>query len=148
MFSRSKPEWEGLSGGEKKTVRDNKKQLSPFAQHDNVSQGNVTWSRTKHATKGEFNWIAKLLIRPWRVRAACNLYPCPRSFISPFFDHHFLLSLFPSSFFFLLVPSYFFPLKFVSWKNKENPWNQDTCYNRRTVWIMDSHYYPTHNSAS
>lgn len=23
-------------------VRDNKKQLSPFAQHDNVSQGNVT----------------------------------------------------------------------------------------------------------
>lgn len=42
MFSRSKPELEGLSGREKKTVRDNKKQLSPFAQHDNVSQGNVT----------------------------------------------------------------------------------------------------------
>lgn len=37
------------------------------------------------------------------MRAACNLYPCPRSFISPFFDHNFLFSLFPSSFFFFLV---------------------------------------------
>ena len=147
MFSRSKPEWVGLSGREKKTIKDNKKTTFAICS---------TWQRfsgkchviSYKATKGEFNWIAKLLIRPWRVRAACNLYPCPRSFISPFFDHHFLLSLFPSTFFFFLVPSYFFPLKFVSWKNKENPWNQDTCYNRRTVWIMDSHYYPTHNSAS
>lgn len=41
MFSGCKPEKEGLSGTEKKTVKGNKEQRS-FAPHDNVSQQNVT----------------------------------------------------------------------------------------------------------
>lgn len=69
MFSRSKPEWEGLSGREKKTVRDNKKQLSPFAQHDNVSQGNVTWSRTKQQRVSLIE-----LLSSWSARGACELH--------------------------------------------------------------------------
>ena len=69
MFSRSKPEWEGLSGREKKTVRDNKKQLSPFAQHDNVSQGNVTWSRRKQQRVSLIE-----LLSSWFARGACELH--------------------------------------------------------------------------
>lgn len=69
MFSRSKPEWEGLSGREKKTFRDNKKQLSPFAQHDNVSQGNVTWSRTKQQRVSLIE-----LLSSWSARGACELH--------------------------------------------------------------------------
>ena len=147
MFSRSKPEWEGLSRREKKTVKDNKKTTFAICS---------TWQRfsgkchviSYKATKSE---LIELL-SSWSARGACALHvTCTLvlevlSLLSSIII--FLFSLFPSSLFFFLVPTYFFPLKFVSGKNKENPWNQDTCYNRRTVWIMDSHYYPTHIPAS
>lgn len=89
MFSRSKPEWEGLSGREKKTVKDKKNNFRHLLNMTKfLRKCHVIEYKT---TKSEFNWIAKLLIRSWRVRAACNLYPCPRSFISPFFDHNFFV---------------------------------------------------------